>query len=282
MSVQGVRPRRLSLAAFAVALPVAIAMALVATPAGAQTTSSPPQFASGIVTSVHGVDVQVDNQTQNSESTVVLSPSTTFQKRETAASSVIAAGDCVRAIGTGSAAKGITASTVSVSAATANGCTGGFGGAGGAGGRFGAGGAGRFGSGQRPPRSFPNGGGAGRNVPANFAIASGPVVSISGDKMTVKSTTFTRPKKKNAKPKRTTKNVTVSLAGTAVITQTVPATATDVAVGSCVTATGSTVAGGVGASTVTVSAPVNGACTGGFGFGRGAGGGGPTGSGGSV
>jgi hypothetical protein len=47
-----------------------------------------------------------------------------------------------------------------------------------------------------------------------------------------------------------------------------------VTVGSCVTATGTTVSGGVGANSVTVSAPVNGACSSGFGFGGGIGGGG--------
>jgi hypothetical protein len=261
--------RRVMMATMAVAVPLVVALA--ATSADAQTASSPPQFATGTVTSVHGASVQVDNATQNTESTVSFSSSTTFQKRESATSSVIAVGDCVRVNGKGSAAKGITASTVAVSAATANGCTGGFGGRAGPGGGgtppFGGGQRPNFGSGQRPS------GGSGPAAGAQQRLqgaAFGPVVSISGDHLTVKATTVTPPKKKGAKPKTTTKAVTVKLSSSTTITQTVAAAASDVTVGSCVTATGTSAAGGVTASSVTVSQPVNGAC-GGFG-GRGGGG----------
>jgi hypothetical protein len=268
-----------------------LALAITASPVGAQTSNPPPQFASGAVTSVHGASVQVSNQAQSSESTVVLSPTTQISKRETAAVSVITVGACVRVVGTGSATKGLTAQTVAVSAASTNGCTGGPGGPGGPGG---------FRSGNRPrPRDFGNGGGGGnggfRNGsgtrPANFALASGPVVSVSGDKVVVKSTTFQRPttsskstgKKAKAKattrPKATTTDVTVTLAASTTVTQTVAASASDVTVGSCVTATGTTASGSVNAERVTVSPPVNGACAGGFGFG-GRGGGGSAGAGG--
>ena len=142
----------------------ALALALAGAPAGAQTTNtSGRQFVNGAVTSVHGTSVQVSNQTQNSESTVTLSPSTQISKREDATASAITTGACVRVIGTGSASKGITARTVAVSPATSSGCGPGTG-QGGAGGP-GAFGGFRRGNGQRPNgssgtngRRFPNGG----------------------------------------------------------------------------------------------------------------------------
>ena len=105
---------------------------------------------------------------------------------------------------------------------------------------------------------------------------------MKGDKIVVKSTTFQRPsttsttsgkKKSTSKGTRTatptmkTSNVTVTLPSAVAITETVAGTTADVAVGSCVTATGTTSAG---ASTrrVVVSQPVSGSCTAGFGFGR--------------
>jgi hypothetical protein len=277
---------------------VLVAVALAASPAAAQTAGATPQFASGAVTSVHGDSVQVTNQTQNSESTVVLSPTTRVTKRVTASASAITVGACVRVTGTGSASKGITAQSVALSAATSSGCTG-PGGAAAVGG--GGGGGFRFGNGQRP-RNFGNGNGfrnRGGARTANFALASGPVVSVKGDKIVVKSTTFQRPSttsttsgKKKSTSKRTTtaapttktSNVTVTLPSAVAISQTVAGTAADVAVGACLTATGTTSAGSVAANRVVVSQPVSGSCTAGFGFGggRGPGAGGGNGSTGSV
>ena len=218
--------------------------------------------------------------------------------------SAITTGTCVRVIGTGGATKGIAARTVAVSPATSNGCDGqgglgGRGGLGGQGGQGGPGGAGpqgrpggfRGGRGKRPNgnanRRFPGGGNF-----ANFAIANGPVQSVLGDALVVKSTTFARPtntstkakakaKAKSAKtstsqPKATTSDVKVTLASSTAITQTVAGTAGDVVAGSCVTATGTTAGAGITAARVDVTAPVNGTCTGGFGgrFGGGSAGGG--------
>jgi hypothetical protein len=261
--------------------------------ANGQTTSTNPgsglQFASGAVTSVHGSSVQVSNATTQSESTVVLQDSTTYTKRESADASAIVVGSCVRAAGTGSDTKGIAASNVAVSAADANGCTGGFPGAGGrAPGARGANGP-RPNFGNRARRPF--GGGTG-NRPANLAMAFGPVLSVTGDRVTVKSTAFARPtstsktstsKAKTSKAtrkttaKRTTTDVVVSLSASTTISQTVGATAADVVVGKCVTATGAVGSGAVDAARVAISDPVNGACTGGFG-GRFGGGGGGTGA----
>ena len=109
---------------------VLVAVALAASPAVAQTAGTSPPFASGAVTSVHGASVQVTNQRQNLESTVVLAPTTQVTKRVTATVSAITVGACVLATGTGSASKGITARSVSLSAATSSGCTAAAGGAG--------------------------------------------------------------------------------------------------------------------------------------------------------
>jgi len=275
-----------------VAAGVLTGLALAAGPAGAQTNSTSRGFASGAVTSVHGSAVQVSNTIQNSESTVTLQTSTEYTKRESATASAITVGACVRVLGTGSTTKGITAQTVAISPSTAGSCTtpGGPGGPGGGQGN----GSGRFGNGQRP-RNFggANGNRTG-NRPANFATAFGPVTSVNGSSIVVKSTTFVRPattksssstKAKRAStskstPKTTTSNVTVTLTDSSQISQTVSASASDVTVGACVTATGTSSGGGVLADRLAVSAPVNGQCTGGFGgFGRGGGSGAGTGTG---
>jgi hypothetical protein len=268
---------------------VALAVALVASPASAQTSTTNRQFVTGSVTSVHGTSVQVNEPAQNSEATVTLSPTTQITKRQSAAATAITTGACVRVLGTGSATKGITARTVALSPASSTGC-----GPGNGNGRGDPGGPGgfRFGNGQRPNFGnrnangnangrFPNGGNF-----ANFALANGPVVSVSGDTVVVKSTTFARrsastgnsksnsktksksTKNQSSAPKPTTSNVKVTLTSSTAITQTVSATAADVAVGSCVTATGTTAGAGIDADRVNVSAPVNGACTAGFGGGR--------------
>ncbi len=261
-----------------------VALALSAGPALAQTANG-GGFAVGSVTSVHGTSVQVSNTAQSSESTVTLQSDTQYTKRESAAASAITVGTCVRVLGSGSTAKGITAQTVAVSPPAANGCAG-PGNNGGAGARSGGF---RFGNGQRP-RNFGGGGRNGapsnRTRPANLAIASGPVVSVNGGSVVVKSTAFVRPattkntksskstktkhaSTSNTKPKITTTDVKVALTGSTQITQTVSASATDVTVGACVTVTGASSGGGVTADRVAISAPVGGQCVGGFGgFGR--------------
>ena len=100
---------------------------------------------------------------------------------------------------------------------------------------------------------------------------------MSGDKVTVKGQVLQAPTKKNARPKATTKSVAVTLSSTTRVDQTVTATDAVLTVGTCVTAAGSADSvGTVTADTVTVSAPENGSCTGGFRFGgRGGGPGGP-------
>ncbi len=101
-------------------------------------------------------------------------------------------------------------------------------------------------------------------TPAAFPGVVGTAASVSGSSMEVQNPTSGQ--------------VTVTFTATTPVTDTVTVTSKDVTVGSCVTvvgtpsATGSASAGGaaarsVTATTVTISAPVKGACTGAGGFG---------------
>ncbi|HXY91262.1 MAG TPA: DUF5666 domain-containing protein [Acidimicrobiia bacterium] len=268
----GVRPRRRRLrAASLVAGVAALAALAMAAPAGAQTTT--PRnfpFASGMVSDISGSTLDLNGRLGTSK--VVVTSSTAYTQVESASTSDIATGDCVRAIGTGSAASGITATTVSLTKPTSKGCTtpraGNFRGQGpntGTGRRFGNGTGPNGGTGQASPNA-PSGGTGSR--PANFGAAFGTVKSISGNQLTVKAQVVTPSSSKNKKPKVTTQNVTVTLGDSTTIMQTVAATEKDIAVGACVTATGKTDSvGTVTASRVMISQPQNGACGFGGGFG---------------
>jgi hypothetical protein len=203
---------------------------------------------------------------------------------QTADATAVKVGACIRVTGTGSASKGITAESVSLSPAASK-CTqtngagifgGGFGG-----GRFRNGNGGGNGNtnGQAPLGLGNNGGSggtAGNNGGTNgnnngtrradFGNVSGKVTKVSGDKVTVKGVVIQAPTKANAKPKMSTKTVAVTLSDSTRYSQTTTATADALTVGTCVTAAGTADSvGTVTANTVIVSQPVNGSCTGGFG-----------------
>ena len=268
------RPRTLARCAV-VALTVSAAAALGAPAAVAQATGQgAPPFASGTLSSVSGSTLQIQAPTGNRA--VVVTKSTQYRQVKTATASDIVAGDCVRVFGTGSTTAGIQATTVSVQKPTAKGCTadlqnqtrrGGF--------RNGAArGGGQF---QRPPNapSSPNGpsgpGAGGAFGDRNVGVAVGSVTSVSGNQLTVKARPMVRPtanngSTSNTKPKSKTVNVTVSLADSTAIMQTVAASEGDLAVGACVNAAGTADSvGTVTATTVTISQPQNGSCPG-FGF----------------
>jgi len=260
-----------------------------ATAASAQTfPGGGGPFAIGSVTSVSGSTVDLKSATGGDDVTVTLSDSTTYVKNEAAAASAIDTGTCVRVSGTGSAAKGIKATTVSItpmpsstSSSSTTSPSGSGAGAGPCGGRGGGPGFGnRTGSGGFPGANG-NGGGApgqsgangtrpprGANARRRFGgMAFGSVVSITGDQMVVKARTFAGRPKRGTTPKLTTQKVDVTLSDSTKITQTVAGTMSDVAVGSCLTAIGTGDATAVTAARVTISDPVNGACTAGFGGG---------------
>jgi hypothetical protein len=285
-----------------------VAAGLVATAGVAiAQTANPPSapFARGTLTGMSGSTLQV--QGRAGTTAVVVNGSTVYEQTKAATMSDVAAGDCIRAVGTGSTSTGIQATTVALSkpqgkagcnAAAANGFPGGRNGAR----ANGQGGNGRFGDGTgRPPGTFqgngqtPAAGGANGATPtANFGAAFGTVKSVSADKITVKAQIPNGPATAGAaagqttattngntkKPRITTQNVAVTVDSSTALTQTVRATVKDLAVGSCVTATGSVDSvGTVTAKNVTVSQPENGSCTA---FGNGFGGGGFFGRGGGA
>jgi hypothetical protein len=188
------------------------------------------------------------------------------------AASSIKAGDCVVAVatsGTSSTAAAFTAGTVSVSAPTGGSC----GGGGGRNGRFPGTGArpSGFPTGTGRPSGFPSGAGGNRNGAGFAALASGAVVSVSGDTLVVAA----RDMRSGSNTPATT-NKTVTLGSATRITTDQAATASAVRVGRCATARGSADStGAVTATSVAITEPVDGQCGfGGFGAGnRGTGGG---------
>jgi hypothetical protein len=268
------RPRTLARGAVA-ALVVGAAAVLVASPAGAQnSTQAAPPFASGTLNSVSGSTLEVQAQTGTRR--VVVTKSTDYRQEKAATPSDIVTGDCVRVFGTGSTSSGIQATTVSLQKPTAKGCTtdqqaqnrrGRFRNRA-QGGEFPGRPNAPSGTDGNPAGAPPTGapGGQGPGAARDGGIAVGSVTSVSGNQLTVKARMFVRPttddtSKRNTTPKSKTVNVTVSLADSTAITQTVDATSADLAVGSCVNATGTTDSvGTVTASTVTISQPQNGSC----------------------
>lgn len=258
--------------------------------AGAATTPTQGSFgpgASGSVAAVTGSSMEVQNQ-QSGQVTVNWTPSTTFSKAATVASTSVAAGDCVSV--SGSSSKGtITAKTVTISQPTSGTCS-----SGGAGGAFG----GRFGGGQ--PRSGsnsgsggpPQGGGSGRppsngrpgfGGAGNVGFASGKVTAATPTKLTIsgfssagltknakKGTASSKNSKKPPTVKTTTVKVTINATTTYAENQ--AAASSDLAVGDCVTTAGSSDSTGtVSATTVRITSTGGATCT--TGFGRGAAGG---------
>jgi hypothetical protein len=277
--VHTLRPRALARCAVAV-LAVGAAAALAASPADAQTSGQgAPPFASGTLSSVSGSTLQV--QATTGTRTVVVTKSTDYRQEKAVTSADIVKGDCVRVFGTGSTSAGIQAATVSLQKPTAKGCTADLQTQNGRGGFRNRAQGGEFpgrpnaptgsdgNSAGGPPTGAP--GGQGPGATRNAGIAVGSVTSVSGNQLTVKARTFVRPatddtSKRNTKPKAKTVNVTVSLADSTAITQRVGASSSDLAVGSCVNATGTTDSvGTVTATTVTISQPQNGSCAA-FGF----------------
>jgi hypothetical protein len=229
----------------------------------------------GMVTSVSGTTIDLQGANGGSNATVTLTGSTTYQKTETAPSNAIAPGTCVRVVGKGSTAKGITANSVSITTASqpsssstasppsSGGC--------GAGAGFGNGGLPGAGSGQAPsgngsaPQSRPSGslppGNGNRQL---GGIAFGTVQSINGNQLVVNAQTLAARPKQGSTPKLKAQKVKVTLSSSTSITQTVTGTASDVTTGRCLFATGTGDSSAVTADSVRISDAQNGSCIGGF------------------
>ena len=227
----------------------------------------------GTIADVTGSTLQV--QSSSDQTAVTFSSSTAITQTVSVALSAVKVGDCVVATTTpASASTGSSSSSdagdgpvtsVAISEPVNGACTGGFGGRGGAGLTGG--------SGQRPsglptdrPRSTDRpsnrpSGGSGRDFANGGAFAlptSGKVTAVSGSTITVDALDFQT-------QKTASKAVTVDSATK--YTESQKAAASALAVGQCVVAQGKADdSGTVAATSIAVSAPVDGSCTSGFGF----------------
>ena len=286
-----------------VACSLAASMA-VATVAGAASTPSgsstghPFPVAAGSVAAITGSSMEVQNP-QTGQVTVTWTTSTTVSQTVTVAATSVTVGDCVTVVGTTSKkSKEVTAKTVSISQPSSSGtCSartgGGFigGGSGGASGRFQGAPTGggtfhafRSGSGSGgPPASFLKGR---AGAFANMGFASGKVTAVSSGAMTVtgfssaslsppKSTKKGEVKKgSGSRPSFKTTKSKVALSSSTSYTETQSAASSDLAVGDCVTAAGSSNStGAITASTIRITSTGNKSCTTGFFAARGAAGG---------
>ena len=234
---------------------------------------------SGQIADIEGSTLQV--QDSSSQTAVTYSSSTAITKTVSVSLAAVRVGECITAsrvaaggVGSGAGSSSSTSSTsadapvtsVSISQPTTGSCTAGFGPQGGGAGRTGQGGTHPT---ARPtarpsnrPSGAPTGGFGGR---AGFAIpTSGKVTAVSGSTITVDALDFQT-------QKTTSKKVTVN--GSTTYSETQKGAASDLVVGQCVLARGKADdSGTVAATSLMVSAPVNGSCTVGFagpGFGSG-------------
>ncbi len=224
---------------------------------GGSTTPSTLPGASGTIASVSGTTLQVQNASTG-QTAVIYTSSTTIRQVTVASPSAVTVGSCISAFGsppTTTSASGaafggpITASTVSVNQPVNGVCT-------------------RPGPGGRP-RGTPGAGTrrAGGFRGRAFGAATGEVTAVNGSTVTVHET--------NPRTQATSTG-TVTLTGSTTFTTTRNVDPSVIAVGQCARAVGTAGAtGAITATTLTVSAPVNGACTTGFGRRGGFGGGGP-------
>jgi hypothetical protein len=232
------------------------------------------------VAAITGQSMEVQNQ-QTGQVTVSWTPSTRFSQTVTVPASAVAVGSCVTVNGT-SANGAIEATSVTISQPSSTGsCTGGRGGV--------------PGRGQRPPGTFPNrtptsggttSGTRPRGAPAaNFGFASGKVTAVTASTLTVdgfSSADFRARSESTPSTVPAATSVKVDLKSTTTYDTARTAAASNLAVGDCVTATGSSSSNGsVTASTIRITSTGGKSCTagagrfGGFGGFRGGGGGAP-------
>lgn len=217
------------------------------------TTPAAPTGTTGIVAAVTASDIQVQNP-RIGQVRITFTPSTSFTKTVPATAGDLVVGDCALATGapqsTGDPAGPLTAMSVLISPATADGtCTpGGFGGPRGArgGGSPNSGGP----SGAAPSRSPNRPAGADRD---RGAVALGKITSVSGAGFAVQLGLS-----------NTTRSVVTSQ--TTTFSKTVSTDKSSVAVGECVSAVGpSDDTGTVTASSISIRQPGPNGCQGGFG-----------------
>ena len=209
----------------------------------------------GLIAAVSGSTMQVQNA-QAGQVAVTWTTATKFSQQVALSLSSVKAGDCVTASSAAGSptATSFTATAVTVSQAVNGRCFGGFGGG--------------ATSSPRPTGSFarPSGAPSG-GFARTGAFATGSVVSVSGSTIVVAARSFGPGG--GASPGAsvgTTTDKTVTLTSATKITTVQSATAAAATVGRCATAEGKTDStGAVAATSIAVTNPVNGQCTGGFG-----------------
>jgi hypothetical protein len=237
------------------------------------------QGASGTVAAISGSSMEVQDPSSG-QTTVNWTASTVFSEVTKVTSSALTPGRCATVTGTSSGST-ITARSVVITNPTSSGtCTRGFG----AGGRRVAP------TGGTTRRSFPAG--TGRSRFAGGSVASGKVLSVSGTTLVIDGVSFTFGSAGATSPGTPpttvpTRSIDITLSPSTTYTETLPAAASNLAVGDCVVATGpADTTGAVTARSVRITSTGGQSCTaGGFGgfFGRAGGGAGSGGgTGGSV
>jgi hypothetical protein len=269
--------------------------------AGAQTQGGGFPVADGLLQSRSGNTLSLSGA--NGTSKVIVTTKTGYQETKATEATAVKVGSCVRVNGSGDTSTGIAAATVAVLDAASckqsaarvpgNGNRAGNGEFPGYGRQFPGGG--EFPGGGAPNGDFPGGqaptGGAGGfpgGAGGNGGGITGKVTAVAGTSVKVKGRVVSFPSRNaesgsnngaNAAPTVKNKTVAVTLDAATAYTETVAASADALTTGVCVNARGTTDSvGTVTATSVTVSQPVNGACTGRTGFGPGSGSGGSAGS----
>lgn len=210
-----------------------------------------PPGAFGTIAAVAASSIEVRNQ-QTGQVTVNYTSSTTFTDDVSGTLADVTPGSCVQVVGSSSGTgQPVAARTVTISPAPAagSGCA--------LPGRAGAGG-GRPSGAPNPSRAARP---SGANGPGgNFGGAFGSVTAVTATGFTVHG---------QARATGAATDTTVTVSSSTTYTKSESATAGALTVGACAAAQGTTDdTGAVTARTITVSKPVNGACTSGFGGGR--------------
>lgn len=227
---------------------------------GVPSQSAAPQFsgANGLIASVSGSTLQVQSQT--AQTAVTFSGSTAITATKSVALASVRVGDCV--IANGSDADGsLTATTIRISEPVNGECT--------TGGP--QGGLPDRPQGGTPPSGFPGGGtppsgapgGQGPGGGAGFTVASGKVTAVSASGLTLSGQLLTVGS--GASPSPSQGSVTVIAGSDTTVTKEVAATRAALVVGQCARAIGQADAKGtIAATSINVSAPVDGSCQTGF------------------
>lgn len=214
--------------------------------------------ANGLIAAVSGKTLQVQSDTAQTQ--VTFSDSTAITESRSVGVSAVRVGDCVVVNGSDSSGDTVTAQMVNVSTAVNGECSSGLPGGGGAPGRSRPSGAPSIPEGATPPSGAPGGAGGG------FTIASGKVTSVAASGLEL---TGQLRKVASGGPSSSAGSVKVTLASGGTVMKQVTVSASVLVVGQCARALGDPDAkGAISATSINVSAPTDGSCSGGFGGGR--------------